>query len=61
MHRARFLSARLAREDFDEWRLAIHKKGEDGVDRAEVIELIETVSARPELAGSLRAAKEEDT
>ena len=52
---AGLLCARLAREDFDEGRLAVHEQVESRVNGGEIVELIETIGAGAEFAGSLRA------
>jgi hypothetical protein len=57
---AGFFGAGLAREDGDERGLALHQQIEGGVDGAEVVELVEALAAGAELAGSLRAAEQED-
>ena len=56
---AGLLCARLAREDFDEGRLAVHEQVEGGVNGGEIVELIEAIGAGAEFAGSLRAAEKE--
>ena len=56
---AGLLCARLAREDFDEGRLAVHEQVEGGVNCGEIVELIEAIGAGAEFAGSLRAAEKE--
>jgi hypothetical protein len=57
---AGFFGARLAGEDSDERRLALHQQIEGGVDGAEVIKLVEALAAGPQFAGGLRSAEEQD-
>jgi len=57
---AGFLGAWLAREDFDEGRVALHEVVEAGVDGAEIVEVVHAFGAGAEFAGGLRAAEEED-
>jgi hypothetical protein len=57
---AGFLGARLAWEDSDERRIALHQQVERGVDGAEIVKLVEALAAGAEFAGSLRAAEDQD-
>ena len=56
----RLLGAGLARKNFDEWRLALHQVLQAGLHGAQVVERTHALGAGAKLAGSLRAAQEQD-
>ena len=60
MRVARFLGPRLAGQDLDERGFALHQEIECGVDRVEIVKLVEALGAGAEFARGLRAAKEQD-
>lgn len=55
-----FLGSGLAREQRDERWLAFHEQVERGMDGVEIFKGVHPVGADAELAGSLRAAQEQD-
>ena len=57
---AEFLGAKLTRENFHEGWLAVHEQVERGVNRAEILKVIEAIRARAKFAGSLRTAEKQD-
>src|ERR1700730_14566619 len=60
MDKARFLVARLARDNLDEWWIALHEEIEGRVHGPKIVELIEAVGTSAKLAVSLRAAQKQD-
>ncbi len=57
---ARLLGAGLARQNFDEGRLALHQVLQAGLHGAEIVERMHAFGARAKFAGSLRATQQQN-
>ena len=60
MHVARLLGAGLARQNFDERRLAFHQVLQAGLHGVEIVERMHAFGASAEFAGSLRATQQQN-